>query len=93
MKMYDVRKQMKVGKFAKIKWDNGEQLCLVVDKEDDGRITKNTSFQGFFFNTQALRSFDADQIVTIGDFLDSRCMRIREDKILYRGQVLNCFDK
>lgn len=70
MSIKDIRAQLRVGKFARVKWtDSGATDCLVIEKMDDGRITRKTDFKGFFLDGETTGRFRADQVIAIGDYI------------------------
>ena len=68
----DIRKKVRPGVLVRVKFtDTGARDCLVVEKITDTKnITSNTEFRGFFFATDSLARFCADQIIASGGYLN-----------------------
>lgn len=70
VKVKDVRAMVRPGRFVRVKWtDSGATDCLVVAKRSEGKITNNTTFDGFFLDDYRVDNFTTDQIIAIGDYL------------------------
>lgn len=67
MRVKDLRRYLRPGKIARVKWtDSGATDCIVLSQNDDGQIRLNTGFSGFFLDTRTVNGFDADQVIAIG---------------------------
>ena len=72
MTIKELKTELRVGKFARVKWrDVGALDCLVIKKMDEGKITKNTDFKGFFLESGTTDRFSADQVIAVGDYISA----------------------